>query len=827
MLVQILIPGTLSGIMNYARIICLFKKLFFCFTFFSSGPIHTKAMECSIDMALYQQQLCLLDTFLPQPIIIDDLHIVSDIFCDDLAPLIALKKSDWVDAGQLKKMIFFCALKNKFKTVTFHLDDASLSIYFESFLTFDRLHIDGFIVGKNRYKRFYLINPGDQFNQVRHDFSCAYLKKKLEQEGYFAAAVHDRIAIDQQLQSVKTTLKIEKGSRFTINKVFINSGDDEINSWFANHCASLNGKYYAYEDVDKKMEHARHELLNRGYIYSYAIENHTDKMHNTVDVEINIHLTKQRKFMFSGNSFFSDDQLRQHIFLLGKSAWIIPADLVGQALKEEYHRGGFSHVCIQTKEADNCCTFTIDEGERLPVAKPVQSDPFDFIKQHNEGPNYRFGKTIIQNCTSLPSNILLRELAYQEGEAWDYDAVQESIARLNELEVFDSVQLTPVHNQLLPDQQTMVLKVHTDDPYEIRIRAGLGLQQMSKEFTFKNISYVAGGAFIVKNPFNRADQFRIDADYTHGEQTLSLQYIYPWLLNMPIKTIFEVYATSYLQPGLRHNQKNLYNFVQQGFTIGNSYKRGMIEANCNTGIEWMKTNIVDKDHPLINKEITRALNFEPLLVDKKIPYILIEPSLVINNVHDKLNPKSGSLSLISLKGMFPLKYRALNSYFVKIYLDQAVYIPIQETVLALRARAGHIFYKDFKNVMPAERFYLGGANSIRSYETDMCPPLGTLVNIEGKECFVPQGSRSMVNLNAELRVPIYANVTLAVFQDLGALSNNYFADIKRHDILAGSGLGLRYNTPIGPLRFDFAFKWHRPDPKISGYCWFLSFGNAF
>jgi outer membrane protein assembly factor BamA len=85
----------------------------------------------------------------------------------------------------------------------------------------------------------------------------------------------------------------------------------------------------------------------------------------------------------------------------------------------------------------------------------------------------------------------------------------------------------------------------------------------------------------------------------------------------------------------------------------------------------------------------------------------------------------------------------------------------------------------------------------------------------------------MVNLNVELRIPAKKSLGFALFQDMGALSNTKFADVKMRHILAGTGAGIRIQTPIGPLRFDFAFKWHRPDQATAPYCWFLSFGNAF
>ena len=85
----------------------------------------------------------------------------------------------------------------------------------------------------------------------------------------------------------------------------------------------------------------------------------------------------------------------------------------------------------------------------------------------------------------------------------------------------------------------------------------------------------------------------------------------------------------------------------------------------------------------------------------------------------------------------------------------------------------------------------------------------------------------MLNINVELRMPVYKDIWFTMFRRFGALSNNHFADIRPHNLLAGTGFSVHYNTPIGPLRFDIAWKWHGPDRSVPLYAWFLSFGNAF
>src|SRR5207253_11145192 len=84
-----------------------------------------------------------------------------------------------------------------------------------------------------------------------------------------------------------------------------------------------------------------------------------------------------------------------------------------------------------------------------------------------------------------------------------------------------------------------------------------------------------------------------------------------------------------------------------------------------------------------------------------------------------------STSIVSILFFFLMLRRPPSStlfpyttLFRSALMEQSFFFPLKSWVVATRIRAGHIFFKDFKNVMPMERFYLGGANSLRSYDTD-------------------------------------------------------------------------------------------------------------
>jgi outer membrane protein assembly factor BamA len=160
---------------------------------------------------------------------------------------------------------------------------------------------------------------------------------------------------------------------------------------------------------------------------------------------------------------------------------------------------------------------------------------------------------------------------------------------------------------------------------------------------------------------------------------------------------------------------------------------------------------------------------------------------------------------------------------------------IGTTVLAVRARAGAIdpIGHTIQSGQTAEeigvpfykRYFLGGATNLRGWgRFDVAPLSGS---------GLPIGGHSFMNFSAELRVPVWGKLGAVLFVDGGNAWTKPW-DFNFNDLRYDIGPGLRYNTPIGPIRADFGYQLNpipgllvngKPEPRQ--FRFHFSIGQAF
>jgi outer membrane protein insertion porin family len=131
--------------------------------------------------------------------------------------------------------------------------------------------------------------------------------------------------------------------------------------------------------------------------------------------------------------------------------------------------------------------------------------------------------------------------------------------------------------------------------------------------------------------------------------------------------------------------------------------------------------------------------------------------------------------------------------------DGRHYLPVSDRlVVASRLQFGNIdpVGADLVNVPLSKKYFLGGATSIRGWGRYEVSPL-----VEG----LPVGGNSMLSFSEELRALLRGNLGGVVFLDGGNVWDKSFA-FDLGDLRYAVGVGLRYQTPVGPFRFDYGYQ---------------------
>ena len=258
----------------------------------------------------------------------------------------------------------------------------------------------------------------------------------------------------------------------------------------------------------------------------------------------------------------------------------------------------------------------------------------------------------------------------------------------------------------------------------------------------------------------------------------------------------DLFITGFLEQAIRTS----FNFRRRGVRV--DYGRRVLDVVTLTGrYSFDHTRLFDIQIP----------PEEQPLIDRLFPQVrlsMITGAILRDTRNDVIDPDRGTLSGVESS----LSLRALGSElgFAKTLLQGFAYRRLpgdSPYIVAAGARVGwaHGFEglleggDDLNDVPASERFFAGGASTVRGFVLDRLGMPET-INTDG----FPEGGRGLVVTNLELRTPYWKGVGAVGFLDSGNVFQRA-SDIRLADLRAAAGFGLRYRSPLGPLRVDVGF----------------------
>ena len=156
--------------------------------------------------------------------------------------------------------------------------------------------------------------------------------------------------------------------------------------------------------------------------------------------------------------------------------------------------------------------------------------------------------------------------------------------------------------------------------------------------------------------------------------------------------------------------------------------------------------------------------------------------------------------------------------FAKYLAHQYHHWSVGPVVLATAGRLGLATGLGGDSLIPSERFFAGGANTVRGYAQDSLGPRSPIFD-------EAEGGNSLLIFNQEVRLPLFWRLGAVGFIDAGSVFETA-RDISVGDLAVGAGLGLRLLTPVGTLRLDYGFALTREEGDRLGRLHF-ALGQAF
>lgn len=161
-------------------------------------------------------------------------------------------------------------------------------------------------------------------------------------------------------------------------------------------------------------------------------------------------------------------------------------------------------------------------------------------------------------------------------------------------------------------------------------------------------------------------------------------------------------------------------------------------------------------------------------------------------------------------GSFSTKFTAEGRGYYGFGADNRV-------VLAGRLKVGSIVGADMKDLPPDKVFFAGGGGSVRGYAYRS-------IGVK-KPGDVVIGGRSLVEMSGEIRTKVTDSIGVVGFVDGGYVGEETYPDFAEN-LRLGAGAGLRYDTSLGPIRFDVAVPLNRSKGD-SSFAFYVGIGQAF
>ncbi len=454
---------------------------------------------------------------------------------------------------------------------------------------------------------------------------------------------------------------------------------------------------------------------------------------------------------------------------IAKSERILTAQ---QKILDAWHEKGYAFATLKSRtiEADH------------------SSETLDVVLEFETGPVARVADVKVAGAEAVNVQTILHIADLPIGNIHSPSDIKRATRKLQNLGVFNTVVIRTARQEGSEDRVELTIEVSERKPRTI----GAGV-------TAGNLDGLGvEGFWTHRNLFSRAEKLRLEASVGRIGKGKGGDLDYRTAAVFSKPDVFD--------PRISFEGK-------AAFAVRNSdafeKKSGRVEASLNyQWREWLSAKGgLAAEYAVVSDETGTT----------KSTIVSAPFAFIYDTRDDALDPSTGIHARLRAEPTYAFDPQAT---FIKTALDASTYLALDKEktfVLAGRVAIGSIFGTALANVPVDRRFFAGGGGSIRGYAYQFAGPK----TVKGN----PSGGLSFAEASLEIRYKVNEQFGIVGFVDSGGAFSSMTPG-RGDRFYTGAGVGLRYITPLGPVRLDIAI----PLDKISGqpnYGLYFGIGQAF
>ena len=474
-----------------------------------------------------------------------------------------------------------------------------------------------------------------------------------------------------------------------------------------------------------------------------------------------------------------------------------------EAALDELKDHGYPYASVRISEAQG-------SGDRAHVVSLI-ADP---------GPIAQFGPIEISGNSSVSDNVVRRQLTYRPGQLFRQSALQESQRKLYGPELFDFANIEPLKTDEKPPEVPTRVTVTEGKHQKVNLGIGYGSEERGRvQIDWRHVNFFGG-----------ARTGGVVARYSGLDRGVRVNFKEPYFFKP--RTDLAISGQQW------HSD-------EPAFVLDTNGARGTVTYHFRRG-----GGPVLGSRPAATLSLTYANEFQSYVIKTPaLEDLTFRDELIALGLDPRRPTDAGSRSAISLDGGRNTTNNLLDAkqgYVLALHVEQAgqwlggkydyyegttegrLYHSFGDRVVAAgQIRFGSVdALGDPENKVPFfKRYFLGGATNLRGWgRFEVSPLSGT---------GFPLGGHSFMNFSTELRANLWRNLGGVLFLDGGNVWYDRWT-YNVNDLRYDAGPGLRYQTPIGPIRADLGFQLNpipglmvNGKPEARHFRFHFSIGQAF